>query len=229
MNRITHLWLAAVVLAALVVNSSTAQNSGGQNASAQNPSAQAVSPSEPSLGNYARTLKKDKKEQAAKKFDNDNLPREDKLSIVGSGTDSADSATNGSDQQAATADSSSADKGKAALPAVTPGETAEQRQQVYDQWKEKISSQQSEVDLLSRELDVEQREYKLRTAEFYSDAGERLRNQAAWDKEDAEYKQKIAGKQKAVDEAKQKLDDVQEDARKAGVPSSERGDEQPQQ
>ena len=42
---------------------------------------------------------------------------------------------------------------------------------------------------------------------------------ADWDKQDAQYKQQIADKQKALDDAKQKLDDMQEDARKAGVPS----------
>jgi hypothetical protein len=60
----------------------------------------------------------------------------------------------------------------------------------------------------------------LRAAAFYADAGNRLRNEAAWDQEDAKYKQQIADKQKALDEAKQKLDDTQEDARKAGMPSS---------
>jgi len=49
-----------------------------------------------------------------------------------------------------------------------------------------------------------------------------LRNQAQWDKEDADYKQKIADKQKAVEDAKQKLIDLEEEARKAGVPSAMR-------
>jgi len=75
---------------------------------------------------------------------------------------------------------------------------------------------------LQRELDVEQREYKIRAAAFYADAGDRLRNQAEWDKEDADYKQKIADKQKAVDDARQQMNDMQEDARKSGVPSSAR-------
>ena len=75
---------------------------------------------------------------------------------------------------------------------------------------------------MSRELDVIQREYRLRAASFYGDAGERLRNAAAWDKEDAQYKQQIADKQKALDDAKQHLDDLQEDARKAGVPPAMR-------
>jgi len=229
MNRITHLWPATVVLVALLVNISTAQNS-GQNASAQSAASQVNPVSEPSLGSYARALKKDKKQEAAKKFDNDNLPREDNFSVVGPATNSADSPTTGPDQQGTSAGLSSAESGKSGMPAVTPGETPEQRQQVYDQWKDKLSSQQSQVDLLSRELDVQQREYKLRAAEFYGDAGERLRNQTGWDKEDAAYKQKIADRQKALDEAKQKFDDMQEDARKAGVPSSVRENEQqPQQ
>jgi LAS superfamily LD-carboxypeptidase LdcB len=55
---------------------------------------------------------------------------------------------------------------------------------------------------------------------MYADAGNRIRNSAQWDKQDADYKQKIADKQKAVDDAKQKLEEMQEEARKAGVPSS---------
>jgi hypothetical protein len=58
----------------------------------------------------------------------------------------------------------------------------------------------------------------LRAAAFYGDAGNRIRNSAQWDKQDAEYKGKIADKQKAADDAKQKLDDMKEEARKAGVP-----------
>ena len=66
------------------------------------------------------------------------------------------------------------------------------------------------------------REYRLRAAAMYADVGNRLRNSVSWDKEDREYKQQIAEKEKAVADAKQKLDDMQESARKAGVPSSVR-------
>jgi len=75
---------------------------------------------------------------------------------------------------------------------------------------------------LTRELDVLQREYQIRAAAMYADVGNRLRNSAAWDKQDADYKQQIADKQKALDDAKQKLDDMDEQARKAGVPNSMR-------
>ena len=76
--------------------------------------------------------------------------------------------------------------------------------------------------MLTRELDIVQREYQIRAAAMYADVGNRLRNSADWDKQDAQYKQQIADKQKALEDAKQKLDDMQEEARKAGVPSSVR-------
>jgi hypothetical protein len=55
---------------------------------------------------------------------------------------------------------------------------------------------------------------------MYADVGNRMRNATQWDKQEAEYKQKIADKHKAVDDAKQKLEDMKEEARKAGVPSA---------
>ena len=96
------------------------------------------------------------------------------------------------------------------------------QQKAPDEWKKKIAQQKDQIDLLSRELDVLQREYRLRAAAFYADAGNRLRNSGTWDKEDATYKQQIDQKQKALADAKQQLDDMQEQARKSGVPSSMR-------
>ncbi len=222
MKRITQLWLAGMILAAVPATPSRAQDSSFQG------QVSPANPGEPSLGSYARSVRKDKKATPAdKQFDNDNLPREDKLSVVGETPNAkGSSASAGAAQQAASGDSKQ-ENGKAAKPrSVKPGQSQEERQQVYSDWKEKIFDQQSQIDLLSRELDVTQREYRLREAAMYGDAGERLRNQAEWDKEDAEYKQKIAEKQQALDGAKQKMSDMQEDARKAGVPSSVREPDQ---
>lgn len=168
-----------------------------------------------SLGDYARSVRKQNanKPPAAKEYNNDNLPTNDKLSVVGNTTDDASA-----DQNKPAADSS-ADKDAAK---VKPGQSAADRQQVYDEWKGKIADQKSKIDLASRELDVLQREYKLRAASFYADAGDRLRNSESWDKEDADYKAKIAAKQSEVDAAKKDLDDLQEQARKSGVPESAR-------
>lgn len=217
MKHITQIGLAVVVAGAFIASSS-AQNPAMPSTTSQNSStsAQTSTPAEPSLGNFARTVRKEKKQEASKVFDNDNLPREDKLSVVGTPSDST-AAAGASDQQAA---APSAQASKPSNPAVTPGESPEQRQQVFDAWKGKLSTQQSQIDQLSHELDLEQREYQLHAADYYRDAGGMLRNQAVWNKENAEYTQKIAEQQKALDEAKQKLSDMQEDARKSGVPSS---------
>lgn len=168
-----------------------------------------------SLGDYARSVRKQNanKPPAAKEYNNDNLPTNDKLSVVGNTTDDASA-----DQNKPAADNS-ANKDAAK---VKPGQSPADRQQVYDEWKGKIADQKNKVDLASRELDVLQREYKLRAASFYADAGDRLRNSEAWDKEDADYKAKLAAKQAEVDAAKKDLDDLQEQARKSGVPESAR-------
>jgi hypothetical protein len=216
MKRILFALLAGILMSGLMTSVASAQD-----ANAPVPSANAQ---EPSLGSYARAVRKDKKPQAAaKKFDNDNLPQNDKISVVGNG------ATASVDASAAPLSSAQSAPGTSDKLEVQPGQSQEQRQVVYDQWQQKINTQQSQADLLQRELDVEQREYRLRAAAFYADAGDRLRNQAAWDKEDTDYKQKIADKQKALDEAKQKVTDLQEEARKSGVPSSSREVAQPDQ
>jgi len=198
MKRITHVWIAAMILAGAMATPAKAQDS------------------QP-LGDYARAVRKDKKPTNAKQFDNENMPVDDKLSVVGGAVSSSDSPAQN------TADAASSEKkGDDKPPAIQPGQSQEDRQKTYDAWKDKLADQKAKMDLLNRELDVEQREYQLRAAAMYADAGNRLRNSGDWDKEDADYKQKIAEKKKAADEAKQRFDDMQEDARKAGVPSSVR-------
>lgn len=166
-----------------------------------------------SLGDYARQVRKSPANAKPKVFDNDNLPRDTKLSVIGpaAGTTPAD----------ASSDAKADDKVQNDPKALTAA-TKDDKGATAKEWGDKLGSQKDQIDLLTRELDVLQREYQLRAAAMYGDAGARMRNQAEWDKEDAQYKQQIADKQKALDEAKSKLDDMQEDARKAGVPASVR-------
>jgi hypothetical protein len=183
-----------------------------------------------SLGDYARHMRKNSaSNEKPKVFDNDNLPKDDKLSIVGTPSDASSSQASddssgsnsgagdnkGSADAKAPADSKSGDQSSAEKP-----KDQAEKEAAAKQWEDKISAQKDAIDLDSRELDVLQREYQLRAAAFYADAGNRLRNQAAWDQEDAKYKEQIADKQKTLGDAKQKLDDMQEEARKAGMPSS---------
>lgn len=218
MKQFAYVLCSAVTLAFLLVSGADAQSAQSE-----------------SLGDYARSVKKEKT-GTSRQFDNDNLPKTDKLSVVGNAPEAADKSSDKLDSAAnpdakPTADAKPAAEGD--QPATNadstakkaedkPSQESDERQKMYDRWKMKFSDQQKKIDLLSRELDVLQREYRLRAAAFYADAGNRLRNQGSWDKEDATYKQQIAEKQKAADNARQELDDLKEQARKAGVPSSMR-------
>ena len=198
----------------------------GVPAGAQNqaPSTSQNSASGSSLGDYARQIRKDPGTKATPKvFDNDNLPKDDKLSVVGrtptqAEEDSAKAQTVSSESTVSTAGAAKAGtEEKAAAPGPEDDAT---KQAAAKQWDDKIAAQKDQIDLLARELDVLQREYQLRAAAMYADAGNRMRNSTDWDKQDAQYKQQIADKQKSLDDAKQKLDDMQENARKAGAPPS---------
>jgi hypothetical protein len=175
---------------------------------------------DPPLGDYARKVKKDPPAAKAKPkvFDNDNLPTDDKLSVVGqqiaANAAPADNATPADDKDK-NKDKNN-DKTAGAKPA---DDDPAKKQAAWKEWQDKLATQKNSIDLAARELDVLQREYQLRAAAFYADAGNRIRNSAQWDKQDADYKEKIADKQKAVDDAKQKLDDMKEEARRAGVPA----------
>ncbi len=231
MKRIACSGLGLVLVVALAGVRTEAQNQAPSNS--QN--------SGSSLGDYARQIRKDPGAKSTPKvFDNDNLPREDKLSVIG--PKSAPAGENTSDTKSAQTENASSAAGEAktatdnktAVAGKTPTEEKAPltstvkapvdedaaKQAAIKQWGDKIAAQKDQIDLLARELDVLQREYQIRAAAMYADAGNRMRNAADWDKQDAQYKQQIADKQKAVDDAKQKLDDLQEDARKAGVPAS---------
>ncbi len=191
--------------------------------------AQTAGPEQP-LGDYARSVKKEKK-QPTKSFDNDNLPMQDSLSVVGNteaAPQTADASTQSTTQNAdgelveGSVKPPAAEKRapKVETPKITPGESEADRQKVFDKWQDKLSNQQEKVEMLSREIDVMQKEQKLKATEFYSDAGARLRDSGNWDKQLSEFQQQLQEKQKALAEAKDTMNDMQEDARKSGVPSS---------
>ncbi|HEX7894160.1 MAG TPA: hypothetical protein VF447_08220 [Terriglobales bacterium] len=180
----------------------------------------------PSLGDYARAARKAKPEppasSAPKVYDNDNMPKESTLSVVGN--ESASPNDQGTDAQASTdkpAATKSADaKDKDKLPEIKPGESTEDRQKAIGEWKDKLKGQQDKIAQLSHELDLLQREYRVKAAEFYGNTARRTQNPTGFAQEDADYKKQIAEKQQAVDDAKAKLSQMQDDARKQGAPES---------
>jgi len=209
MKRMTHFGFVFALFTTLAGSLAAAQTTAP---------APTATPDQSSLGDYARKVHKDPNAKAKPKvFDNDNLPREDKLSVVG---EAAPAGT----EETASAESAKAAPGddKNATETKPVDDEHAKKQAEWKSWQEKLTAQKNSIDLASRELDVLQKEYQLRAAAMYADAGNRMRNAAQWDKEDADYKQKIADKEKVVDDAKQKLDDMQEEARKAGVPAAMR-------
>lgn len=177
-----------------------------------------------SLGDYARSIRKDKQEAkaTAKVYDNDNLPAETKISVVGSpsaagANDSASagaaapntsSASDANKDNSAKGDSSSANTDAAQPPSddptkkITPGQSREDRQKAYDAWKDQIDNQRKKIDQMKQEIDAYQHSTAL-----------------PWPNNE-KYTQGLAEKQKALDQAKATLSDLEEQARKAGVPSS---------
>ena len=81
----------------------------------------------------------------------------------------------------------------------------------------KADAERAELAQLQRELSVSQREYKLRVANYYADAGNSLRDPKKWLDEQKANEAELAAKQKAIDDAKTKLDDIIEQGRRAGV------------
>ena len=209
MKRVTHIGFALALFTIPAGSLATAQ--------ATTPVAD-----QSSLGDYARKVHKDPNVKAKPKvFDNDNLPKEDKLSIVGEAAP-VTAADASADSSLKAAPASSGKDGAAANPAASTNDEQSKKLAEWKTWQDKLTTQKNSIDLASRELDVLQKEYQLRAASMYADVGNRLRNSTQWDKEEAEFKQKIDDKQKAVGDAKQKLDDMQEEARRAGVPAAMR-------
>src|SRR5215471_8890 len=165
------------------------------------------------LGDVARAARRHKPAPTPgeKVYDNDNLPGKAIVSTVGSDTAKA------GDQGTANSDNA-ADKAKDKNG--TP--SADEHKKTNDAWAGKIGDQKQEISRLERELNVLQRESQIHAAVNAADMGSRLGNNAKYADEEKQYQQQIADKQKALDDAKQKLADMQEEARKAGVPASQR-------
>ena len=155
-----------------------------------------------SLGEAARELRKNKPpEPTTKVITNDDLGPSVPLTPT-KDSDKADSAKK--------SDSGNSDKKKEAS-------SADDQAKLDKEWEDKIAAQKDQIALLERELDVLQRETKLRASNYYADAGTRLRNEQKYVEQDRKSRDEIAAKQKAIEDAKSKLEQLREEARKAGA------------
>jgi len=191
-----------------------------------------------SLADAARKQKQQNtgKPTAAKVFTNDDLPQAETISTVGAAPAEAAPVHIASDTgnqtgyeqpmgHAAAQPAAPADTASAKDPAAKDKEKedpAKDKKKTWEDWRGRIEKQRQAVENMQKENDELERQYKLTTGNFYNSAQERIYDGAAMAKEDAAYKQQMEQKKKAMDEARQKVDDLQEEARRAGVPSGYR-------
>lgn len=163
-----------------------------------------------SLGEIARQNRAKKKPSSVVNLSDDNMHR----TIAPDNQD----AKSDDDASAATADKekeAAKDKDKDAK-----NNPAEAEKDKKEQIQKNIDAQKKEIADLQRELDIMQREQKLRTAAYYGDAGTMLRDSAKYAEENKKQQDDIDTKKQALDAAQQKLSDLQEQARKAGMGAS---------
>ena len=167
----------------------------------------AVSASAQSLADAAREQRANKPETPqAKVYTNDNLPTGGGITVIGA------------PPAAATTPATPAKTASTTPAAATP--SAADSQKAADKLKADVQAQKDEISRLERELDVATREWKLQQATYYADAGNQLRDPAAFAERERKFNDETKQKQQALADAKQKLDDIQEEARKSGLPSS---------
>jgi hypothetical protein len=153
-----------------------------------------------SLGDVARQERARPKPHAAKVITNDDIP-----SVA---TPEPDSATT-NEKKSAAAPGDESDKNK-------PPSAADKIKQI-EMWKSKIAAQEAKVQALDEQVGQIDRDYKLRMSAFYADLGTRLRDEAKWAQEQQKFQDEMAAKQKERDAERDKLDDMKEQARRAGV------------
>jgi hypothetical protein len=167
-----------------------------------------------SLGEAARQARKKKSapSPAQKVYTNENLPTNAPISVMsGSGVSGSSSSDDKDNKGDATAKAASAQ-----------GAGAGDQKKAQDEWQARFAEQKNKIQLLEREIDVIERERQVQVSVFYADAGARLRDDRKWADQERKYKSDLESRQKQLADAKQRLEDMQEEARKAGLPASMR-------
>lgn len=155
-----------------------------------------------SLGEIARKYRAQKKPTPTIRLDDDNMPR---------------TLNANPDEDVKKPDSSD----KTASDEQEKKDSSEKAKETDDRLAAQIKDQKDEISRLQRELDVSEREQRLRAAAYYGDAGTQLRDQGKFAEDSRKQQEEIDSKKQALTAAQQKLDDMQEQARKAGIHSSD--------
>jgi len=101
--------------------------------------------------------------------------------------------------------------------AAKPKSSAEDKDKAAAALQQKVNAQKAEIAALTRELDLADRENRLRVANYYADAGNSLRDPKKFQDEQKANQDEIESKKKAIEAAKAKVDAMIEEGRKAGI------------
>lgn len=177
--------------------------------------ATALASAQEPLGDVARQERAKPKPQAAKVITNDDLS-----SAKAEGLADEPGATprkkSDSDSDAAQAEESATADGKPAKDKKEPL-TADEKIKQLETWKTKVAAQEAKVHSLDEQVQQIDRDYRLRMSAYYADLGMRLRDEAHWADEEKKYHEQIEAKQKERDAERDKLEDIKDEARRAGV------------
>lgn len=169
-------------------------------------------------GESSGSLGRDKpgvSKEAHRVYDNDNLPSADAVSVVGTSiketAKDSDNAGNSKAQGTTTRDSdagNNSNRQNKKAGEIKPGQSPSERQQAYAEWGKRIRDERKNVNQLAWELDDLKHNAPMSVAVFH-----------LWP-DDQLYLESIAEKQKALDRARAAMGDLENQARRAGVPSS---------
>lgn len=160
-----------------------------------------------SIADASRKAKSQKKPQATKVYTNDDIPS---VVVPASEKSPATGDITGEKEPAKPADAKAekSDKDK----------DEKSGENKAEQFKKAVADQKTKVADLERELNLMEREHQVRVAAYYADAGNQLRDSKKWFEDEKKYQDDLAARQKGLSDARDKLADLQESARKAGVP-----------
>ena len=153
------------------------------------------------LGAVARQQREQKKPTAKRVYTNDDIGSQPAPAPEPAATDPKPGATTDA-------------KADSTKPKTPP---AEDKAKAEAALQAKVDAQKAEIATLTRELNLADRENRLRIANYYADAGNSLRDPKKFQDEQRAKQDEIAGKKKAIDDAKTKLADLIEQGRKQGL------------
>jgi hypothetical protein len=167
-----------------------------------------------SLADAARAVRKSKPQAEHKTWTNENIGSVPAgLATEGAATTDADSAEAKKEcDKTKDADCEKVAEGAAKA---KPDEGASKSK--ADQYKKQLETLQQAAAELEKEANLNEREWKLSQAAFYGDAGTQLRDQKKYADDQSAHQKDADRLQKALQEARAKIDALKEQARKDGV------------